>query len=83
MESLLSVAQLDANFSHILGALAFLFEKHFSAWKVLYIHTYIYKIGEYLTSKSTFLPFGKLRTDYKSIKNILVIMSLAVYGLGE
>jgi hypothetical protein len=44
---------------------------------------YVYQIGEYLTSKSTFLPFRKLRPDYKAIKNSLVIMNLAVYSLGE
>lgn len=78
MESLLNVAQLDANFSHIWGALTFFI------WKTsLCIEGYIYKIGEYLASKSTFLPFEKLRPDYKAIKNILAIMNLAVYGLGE
>lgn len=39
---------------------------------------YSYQIGAYFTSKGIFLPFGKIRPDYRAIKNILVIMNLVV-----
>ena len=35
------------------------------------------------TSKSTFLPFGKIGPDYRPIKNILVIVILAVQNARE
>lgn len=39
---------------------------------------YLYHIGAYFTSKSTFSPFGNIRPDCRAIKNISVIMNLVV-----